>query len=1352
MKGSCKLTPTVNVEGKQVKSKLFEDLVKRVDRESAVNLYAMTKLPVFIDENNIVDFDENGEVTIEILENLYGIDDSKNRGLDAAKSDKDNGFVNGSRRAVFTAGEAAEKIVQSDKKNNGFIGIPFKNKKGYSLKSQVKNRDNELEARQFVFNSKLNTKLVNIMRAWGFDIAVDKSLTAAGIFDPENAVITKDGLITVIRVKDGKIGMEAIPEEFSHMAVEGLHNNPLVQRLVGAITDTDAEEYLGDQYQTYYDKYAQDNPNLDDEGVRELVRKEVAGKYLHDAFQRQAKVKYPSLMQRIWNTIKNMIPSFASEQISNAVNEASQYADLIAETILSEKVNPSNVDTLKVLNSVRMYRLEKAVDRAKEAAEEAFQMKLRKLKLDADKSKTGLYDKDAANLTYKMQKEMSEEKYAQSCILFLGDATNEIKNLNERITRLKEEYETTSDIDKIANVASLLREMQSFLSVYIPIIEKMKHIGHDNTEGVDESQIATITKLSKEILDLCGDIAKDYRDLRGTLLMDFYRTLFGEDKIRTLGRTRGTEFTLESILKMADGDIGMLDRFINSMADASDPLLSLVDRAVKRQQMTRDEELVRVKAEISALEKELEDAGLDSEFMYERDENGIPTGLIISEIDHAKYMAAKQAVVKELKKKFKNYAKFKEELSKWEAVNERTVKIDGSDRTYTIPNPDIYSKRPGMTVKEIYHLNDLQYRYYQKMLELKKKCDSFLPASKTYLYRAPQRRNDSIDAAIESKGKGLFNTVAKSVKDKFVRRVDDFEFGSVDADFGIKTEKEKKINMNLQGDAILSTLPVFYTSMLEDMSRLSTDFSAGMMAYSGMAYDYAAMDKIVDVLELTRDLIDERKVKQYSGDSKLVDDLVVFSNRIKKELLKSGASSAIHDRFADYMESVVYKKRKRDEGTIGDTNIDVAKTLDTLKEYVTVVGLGLNVFSAISNVTMGNTQIFIESVGGEYFGMKDMLKARVQYEQMLPSYLGELGASSKTNKLALMIDKFNMLDEFFSSLKESYYKSATHRIFGGVNLLILNNLGEHTLHCRTALAVMNGKEVYRKKSDGTYERTKLFDAYTVEETKNEEGHYTGHVLKLKEPIYVKTAEGDYRLWTKDDEFKLKERIQGVNHLLHGAFNEEDRGAIHRYALGRLAMQFRQWMPKHYLRRFGSAYYNAQLEQEIEGYYRTFGRFVFNVMKELKQGEFKLVQNFHSLTAHEQANIKKSLTELAILGLLTLLIRALGPVKDKKGYWGQRMALYQAKRLKMEVGASTPSVKMLKDMSKLMKSPAAALNQVDRIIDVFNWHLLTEEVNTGRYKGWNKWEKNAIQLIPLYNQFSRVKDLTQEDYMFQIFNY
>jgi hypothetical protein len=569
--------------------------------------------------------------------------------------------------------------------------------------------------------------------------------------------------------------------------------------------------------------------------------------------------------------------------------------------------------------------------------------------------------------------------------------------------------------------------------------------------------------------------------------------------------------------------------------------------------------------------------------------------------------------------------------------------------------------------------------------------------------------------------------ILERTKSKFIRRADDTGFGN----------DSKSTILDFAGNPI-EQLPVYYTSPLENPEMLSTDFTASIMAYAGMAVNYGEMNKVIDVLELTRDLIKDREVQQVSGGSVLTETYKVLHKKFSRAYTKPGSNSNIGARIDDYYQAVLYDKQKKDEGTIAGTKLDTAKSLDSVKSYTGVVGLGLNLFSAIANVTVGKLQILIDAIGGEYFGIKNSIVGKKNYYKDLPAYLGELNSTQKTSKMGLLIDKFDALEEFYNGLQhDGFYKGPVSRIIGKTNLFILNNLGEHYLHTRTMLAILDACKVM---DNGTEK-----SLYDVMEVVNKDGEYS---IEIKDGV----TKPDGTSITEDDLMELKMRIGKVNQSLNGAFNEDDKGAIHRHALGRLAMQFRQWMPAHYYRRFARPYYDAALDQYREGFYLTFGRFALDTIKDLSRAKFQLATNWKSLSNHEKANMRRALAEIGIFAMLSGIIALMGPEKDKKGVWYDRMILYQLKRMKLETGASAPiTPDFLKNINTLLQSPAASIKSFNNIAGLFEFWNIFNEIESGRYKGWSEYERNLSQLAPVYGQIRKAVDISNEDYMFTVLN-
>jgi len=319
-----------------------------------------------------------------------------------------------------------------------------------------------------------------------------------------------------------------------------------------------------------------------------------------------------------------------------------------------------------------------------------------------------------------------------------------------------------------------------------------------------------------------------------------------------------------------------------------------------------------------------------------------------------------------------------------------------------------------------------------------------------------------------------------------------------------------------------------------------------------------------------------------------------------------GKEANIGARLDDYYASVLYGQKKKDQGSVNvlGAEVSLAQSADALKAYTSQIGMGLNLFSAISNVMIGKMQIFYEAIGGEYYNLKDSAIAKKNYYKDLPMYMAELNSVTKSSLLGLMIDKFDALEEFNSDLKrKNFYKSAAGRVISGANAMFLQTAGEHYLHTRNMLAMLNATRVVNNGKE-----ISLYEAYESVAQKSEKGNKVGSVLLLKEGTKTEggkslfdkkmyeelntlrqdrkkgklTTAGALRMQELADikEFTdnytnaLKLRINKVSQALNGAFNDTDKGALHRGALGRLAAQFKQWMPAHYSRRFARPYYDA----------------------------------------------------------------------------------------------------------------------------------------------------------------------------------
>ena len=390
--------------------------------------------------------------------------------------------------------------------------------------------------------------------------------------------------------------------------------------------------------------------------------------------------------------------------------------------------------------------------------------------------------------------------------------------------------------------------------------------------------------------------------------------------------------------------------------------------------------------------------------------------------------------------------------------------------------------------------------------------------------------------------------------------------------------------------------------------------------------------------------------------------------------------------------------------------------------------LALNVLSGISNIATGKVMMRIESFAGEFFNEKNTITADRIYGQSLPAYLAEIGNRVKTSKLALWDELFNVMQEYEQDVREVNFDRKTwfSRMFGTSTLFFMNNAGEHWMQNRTSLALA---DAYKMKAPNG-KIVSLWDAMEVVPI-DKNNKKAGAKLQLKQG-YTKA---DGSAFTQDDIIKFSRRSAAINQRMHGIYNKADRSAVQRLAIGRMGIMFRKWVKPSLNRRFKSASYNMDLQSWTEGYYRTSGRFLLQLARDLRETQFNLAARWNELTPTEKANIRRALTEtghfLAVMAIIGLIEWS----DDKDRPWLVRMAEYQARRLYTELGAMIPGKPMISEGLKIIKSPAAGVNTIEDMLDLTKllnpWNYM-DELQSGRYEGHSTAYKSFFEspIIPM----------------------
>lgn len=1337
MAKACAIIPQVrNKKGETVGSKLFKDLLSYFDnnRQEATRIYLITKSANFIQNwNPRLVMDDNNEPTISSLLKKINLKDVINTQKVLKKLNNDIGHYHKTGRVKLYLNndknyrELVQRAIQfntSSEFREDYVASVEKvldsesNRVYISPVIRVRDKMNSINADNMAYNFNLNNRLRDILAAHGISIGaltdLEKRRGVSGVTDFSQAKDAATGLIEMIRLAEGIKGERALPEEFAHFAIEAMGDTPLINRLINNLSSNGLiGDILGEDYDTYYTLYKGDEAKL---------AKEAAGKLLAKHLLQQEVIPsapYKNLLERVINAIKNFFRSLDASSIQKAMIEADRDFGKMAKDILTGQLDDV-IDVRNIASTEMYYNTQERVGRDKRLLQDIINNELKRLKIYEKRNPNSQFSANQRLLIDKLEIELADNNEIEGIYAFLDNALEELQKVSNRLEVLR-----NTPASNLNERAKVLRDVRNYMYSYQRIADSVRQALREEEKETDNRYGQRVRVALDNVSRLLDDLSVDYNTLTMPLFVDFIKPFVGDSIMVPFGKYKGKTMTAESLVKIADEDISFFDRWLDSMADSSDYMLKVMDQAVKRSKENARLKTIDVQKQLQAATIKLEQAGIKTtDWMFERDSKGNLSGNYISEINHALFRERMRIMFKSLNDKYgrnpvgQDAENYNKERKAWFDANMEVV--DGKRQ----PKMSIYASM------EYRKLNKAQKEYYNTIMDIKAKLDALLPDKYTKLTNAVAIRKDLLERVKSSDGiKSGAKQIWESIKDEFIRRSDDTDFGDKAT---VKDFEDREVQM----------LPIYYTKLKEGESPndLSTDIVSTLTAYAAMANDFDEMNKVIDVLEVGRDLLREREVTQTRAGKPLVEKFKAVGRKVESKLTKTGDKSRFMERLNDFFEMQVYGRYMADGGTFGKTNIDKGKVTNFVNRMTSMNNLALNILSGISNVATGKVMMRIESMAGEFFNEKNTLKADRVYGQELPKFLAEFGNRVKTNKLALWDELFNVMQEYEKDVKEVNFDRKTwfSRMFGTSALFFMNNAGEHWMQNRTSLALA---DAYKMKAPNG-KITNLWDAMEVV-------YIDPNNKKLGAKLQVKKGytKADGSAFTNDDIRKFSRKAAAINQRMHGIYNKADRSAVQRLAVGRVGIMFRKWIKPSLNRRFKSATYNYDLEAWTEGYYLTTGRFLNQLFQDLRKSQFDISSRWNEMTKTERANVIRAITEVSHFLAVMAAIGLIEWSDDRDRPWLVKMVEYQLRRLYTELGALTPTPAMVQEGLKILKSPAAGVNTVEKVLNLldllnpFNYETFNGEdaiLQSGPYEGKSKAQQSLLKspLAPMYNTVLR----------------
>jgi hypothetical protein len=427
-----------------------------------------------------------------------------------------------------------------------------------------------------------------------------------------------------------------------------------------------------------------------------------------------------------------------------------------------------------------------------------------------------------------------------------------------------------------------------------------------------------------------------------------------------------------------------------------------------------------------------------------------------------------------------------------------------------------------------------------------------------------------------------------------------------------------------------------------------------------------------------------------------------------------------------------------------------AAAASRLLQYTSFMGIGLNPRAWVSNLLYGEVMQILDAVGGDQYSMKSLGEAA----KMVSAHVLDLAISrdkgkEPRSKMAAVMHYFD------ATMDQRELPEGTdwhNRIMDWA--YIGQNFGEMFMQSQVVTAMLLETVVIQRDAQGKeIGRTNLFEAlqWTPE---------LGRGIKIPPNHYILRKDGTEVLMTVPNLAAFKTKATSVLQRIHGAYNSEDMGRFHRVALGRMALQFRKWMPMALKKRFAGDTYNEAREVAEYGYYRAVWDMLFGNLARPKDAKFyRYLATYNSQPPHIQSAIKRGLREIAmsslgfaISALLASMIEIDGDDDDEvwiaNDEFYKATLLFHVDRLAMEIASFTPWG-LVDTALKIGKDPTASLRQLTALYNVLEqvaravspFHDM-EVFKGGRNYGDLKFQVYIRRLIPVLKHWDSLADAVE----------
>lgn len=649
-------------------------------------------------------------------------------------------------------------------------------------------------------------------------------------------------------------------------------------------------------------------------------------------------------------------------------------------------------------------------------------------------------------------------------------------------------------------------------------------------------------------------------------------------------------------------------------------------------------------------------------------------------------------------------------------------------------NPEFDENGPAIQPNKKYYDNSKAYNevmnkpevkeLYNEITNIMNEAMSFI----SFLANSNENMMPQIEARfmqVLNRKDGILNKLKYAVEDFAITKEDDLDF-------------VKEFSTMPNGDPI-KVIPTRFITPLEDTNSISTDAVSAVVQFYNMAANYKNMSAKQDEVELMLNLLKQ------------------LSIRTSKEL-KGPGSTNVYKQSQLLVDRLMYGRNKTPiEGNMLGYDINFGKALDIVRGFVTKVNLSGNLWSIGTSFFTDATYTTLEAKMGRYFDLEDLNFAKSEFARELPNMMQNIGNPNPKGRLPYLL----MLNQVVKDNKELFDRLDQSQVLRSIN----QNFwfagyiqSDYTVKSHTLLSIYHNYRLVD--NEGFMSKQQYIDKFYPNDRKKGAVEFKQLTTTLYD-AYIELPNGDVVV---DDKYKslitdrllndVRNRIEIISRRIDGTIREVDKAAVHANAMASYLVLHRNFMISALHDRFKPKQYNLDLQTIEEGYYRSTGRFLKNVIANRHFAIKQLLADYNNMQEYEQYAVRRVLNELVLIAASTVVALTIASIvdgDDDYDTWLTQSITYLAMRSAFEFRTMYNPFEFM----ALIKSPTAAFNWFDNISSFIN--LINPAsyigdrtpftiIDRGVYKGMPVILKNIIKVTPFKSVIEAQDPKSKRNYL------